>query len=269
MRSLFVIGLLTAAATFPQAALAETRGGFEVGALALDYSYRERLDGTTIARDHGTMGGFMLGYTETLGNGVFARARFHAAVGEVDYRQDDGEGFDDVEQGFGGLELHLGRDFKAANATITPYAGFGARLFDDQSGGKVTAGGLEGYNREARYRYIPTGVSAQVPVGGRKFLHLTAQRNWLVSGSVVSLFNETDAELPAVEVKLDSGHGTVVSALLELPVGRRAVRFGPFVETWSIKRSESRFFEDDGDRIEFFEPPSRTTKYGFQLSFAF
>jgi hypothetical protein len=287
MRTKGTIILALATASFATtAADAQTRGGFEVGAELFDYSYREELDGEDIVFDDGIFGGFHASYVETLGSGWFARARLLATTGSVDYRStgsglidpanpDPGPGarLNNVDQQIGQLELTAGRDFPiGGGATLTPFTGFAARVLTDNSGGLETEEGFFGYDREISYGYVPLGLAASVPIGGTSTLLLSAQYNWVVNGKAESKFSKIDPEAPDVKLDLDGGHGLEASALLQLPVGRNAISFGPFIRRWDIDESDSFILlnpEDPTEGLEFFEPKNRTTELGLRVSFAF
>jgi hypothetical protein len=282
MRKMLIIGMLAGAAIVAVEARAGTRPGFEIGGEVFDYGYRERLDGDTVARDDGTFGGIGVGYVETLRGGWFLRARFNAAWGSVDYRGDGaildedpgGESrIDDVSQTIGQLELHVGRDFTmAGGTTVTPFIGLGSRVLEDKSGGEVSDDGLLGYDREISYAYVPIGLASRHSLGGGKVLTLSAQYNWVVGGEAKSNFSELDEEVPDVKLDLNDGHGFEASAMLDLPVGSHAVRFGPFLRYWSLGRSDKLVLTDPdfpGEELQVFEPKNRTTELGVRLAFAF
>jgi hypothetical protein len=267
------LGLATASAAFvASAAEAQTRPGFELGAEVFDYSYRERFEGEVIVKDDGTFGGITFGYVETIGSGMFLRARLSTDFGSVDYSSDDGR-LENVSQTIGQLELHLGRDFTiGSGTTITPFIGIGSRVLEDKSGGKETELGALGYDREISYAYVPVGVAAALPVSGRSELILGGHYNWVVGGEAKSQFSDLDPELPNVRVDLDNGHGFEASATLRFPLGSHAIAFGPFVRHWNLDRSTSFILTDpegSGESIELFEPRNRTTEMGLRLSFSF
>ena len=261
-----IFGAITLAAV---PATAQTRGGFEVGLRVADYNYRERLNGTTIVRDDGLLYGLAVGYTQTLGGGFFLRGRAEGMTGSIDYEDDDGERIEGVQQTTGFAEFHAGRDFRLGDATVAPFVGIGHRSLEDESGGETTQSGLEGYDREVQYIYVPVGMSAAFPTGGRSRLTLSGQVNWIVSGDVESKFSELDPEFPDIRADLRGGHGIRLSAMIEVPVGSNAIKFGPFLEHWRVNASEPVLLSDDQENIELFEPANRTTVTGLALSFAF
>jgi hypothetical protein len=279
--SIIVLALTGGAALVPSNAGAQTRGGFEAGVEAFDYSYRETQDGETVVRDDGRFVGIRLGYVETLGKGWFVRAELSGAAGSADYRSggsilEPGEGetrLDGVSQGIGHFELHVGRDFMLSETTsLTPFAGFATRVLSDRSGGEESEDGLLGYDRELVYSYVPIGLALRHGFGGGAGLTLSARYNIVVGGEATSRFSDLDPELPDVEVGLNGGSGFELSAIADIPVGSNAIRFGPFLRRWSIGQSDSFIItnpDDPSEGIELFEPKNRSTEIGLRLSFSF
>lgn len=250
-------------------AAAQTRPGFELGATLVDYSYRERDDGRVIVRDDGTMAGLRLSYVETIGAGMFLRAAYDGATGEIDYEADDGTRLDNVDQTIGQLELHLGRDFRLrGGATLTAFAGIGGRALLDESGGHASSSGSVGYDRTVSYAFVPLGLGAGVPLG-RTRVQLSAQYNLLFGGSAESELSGVNSELPDLDLPLRGGHGVEVSGTLAVPMGRREIRFGPALRHWRLNRSRARTFTEPEGSITFFEPANRTTELSLRLSLAF
>jgi hypothetical protein len=270
-----IAALLVGAAFAPGAAQAQTRGGFEAGVEVFDYSYRERFEGETIVYDDGLFGGFHLNYVETIGGGLFLRGKLSAAAGSVDYRSPDPGGDERIEnvgQSVAQLEFHIGIDLPVGGgATLSPFTGLAGRALVDESGGKVSTGGLNGYDREIGYAYVPIGLGARVPVGTGAIL-LIAQYNLVVNGTAESKFSELDPELPDLKLDLDGGRGFEASVAYQMAVGKHALSFGPFVRHWKLDRSETFTVtnpDDPSEFIEIFEPRNSTTEVGLRLSFAF
>lgn len=164
-----------------------------------------------------------------------------------------------------------GRPFATApGVTLTPYLGIGARALIDQSGGRTTQSGLEGYDREVGYSYVPLGAALRAERANGQALQLTAQYNWVVGGQVRSEFSRLDPELPDVEVNLESGQGFELAAMVSMPVGRGRIGFGPFLRRWELEQSTSFVIEDpDVGTIELFEPANETTEFGVRVVYGF
>lgn len=256
-------------------AAAQTRGGFEIGTEVFDYSYREHVDGETIVYDDGAFVGVDLNYVETIGGGLFLRSKLSAAVGSVDYRSPSTTGderLDNVTQSVGQLELHLGMDVPIGRgATVSPFTGLASRALIDESGGRLTASGQSGYDREIGYAYIPLGATLRLASGRNAFM-FHAQYNIVLDGNSESKFSDLDPAFPDVNVNLNGGHGFELGAAYQVPIGRHALSFGTYLRRWDLKRSESFDVanpDDPSEVIEFFEPANRTTELGLRLLFAF
>ena len=247
----------------------QTRRGFEIGAEILDYSYRERFQGETVASDDGRFAGLTASFVAGLGGGFLFRARLSTDFGSVDYSSEDGE-IDDVRQSIGQLEFQAARDFPLGHAaTITPFIGLGSRILSDNSGGKETESGILGYDRDINYAFVPIGAAVTMPIGPSNILSFSAQYNWVVGGDAESRFSEIDPEFPDLKMDIPGGHGLEASAMLGIPIGTTQLRVGPFIRHWNIQQSESLTFEEDGEAIELFEPANKSTELGLRLSVAF
>jgi hypothetical protein len=266
-----MLALLAAAGTAAVAgqASAQVADGLEIGLQTFAYDYEETFDGGSIA-DEGRMTGFTVEYGRPVGGFSFD-VRFRYAQGLIDYRSSDGERLDDVPQAAGQLELLAGRPFQAApGVTLTPFLGIGARALIDKSGGRVTQSGLEGYDREVGYSYVPVGAALRLDRAGGQALQLHAQYNWVVGGDVRSEFSRLDPGLPDVEVELDGGHGLEFAATVSMPLSRGRIAFGPFLRRWEIDQSTSFVVSDPEEgTFELFEPPNTTTEFGVRLVYGF
>jgi len=262
------------AAATASPAVGQTRPGFELGLEAFQYGYKEFDEDDLFIREEGQMLGIHLSYVQPIAGGLFGRVTLSGAAGSVDYDPLDEPVIEDVDQSSGRVELHLGYDFMLGGGTsITPFVGYGARLLEDESGGRETEGGRLGFDRKVTYRYIPVGLAAGIPVGGGKRLTLSGQYNHLVGGNVNNLFSRIEPDAPDVKLDFNGGHGLEASAMLSLPVGRRhAINVGPFIRQWKLDPSDTFTIvnpDDPGEAIILQEPENRTTEAGVRVTFSF
>jgi hypothetical protein len=248
----------------------QTRRGFEIGTELFDYEYRERSEGQVIASDTGSFPGITASFVAGLGKGYLFRTRFSADFGSVNYSSDDGD-IEDIRQSIGQLEFLVARDVQVSQgSTITPFIGLGSRILNDRSGGRETESGLLGYDREISYAYVPVGAAVATRLGGSSTLTFNAQYNWVVGGDAESKFSRIDPEFPDVKLEIPGGRGLEASVIVGVPLGRRQIRFGPFVRHWKIRQSEGQLFEnEDGSFDELVEPKNKTNEFGVRLSVAF
>ena len=260
---------LTAAAVMAAGdARAQAAQGLELGLQSYGYTYEETFEGGGI-EDEGRMTGFTVEYGRPVGRFSFD-ARFRYAQGEIDYKAGDGARLNDVPQASGQLELLLGRPFPlSAGTTVTPYVGLGSRVLLDDSGGRVTATGLEGYDREVSYAYVPLGAATRSDLGGGRTLALNGQVDWLVGGEVSSDFRRLGDGAPLVKTEFNEGYGLELSATYFTPVRGARIGFGPFLRYWDVDQSDSVVLTDEDGSIELFEPPNTTWEVGLKLVVGF
>lgn len=250
---------------------AQTAPGFSADLEVFDYSYREAIDEGTV-KDDGAFIGLGIGYVETIGSGLFLRARLHVAFGSIDYSAPGEAGrsrLDNVPQQLGQLELHVGADVPAGGAVISPFVGLASRYLNDESGGRTTSDGMFGYDREIGFGYVPAGIAVRLPVSTHAQLALSAQYNLVVRGTATSKLSGIDARLTDLELQFSDGEGLEASAAVELPLGRTRISIGPFVRHWAIGRSQSEVLADpdgSGEMFEFYEPDNTTTEFGLRVA---
>ena len=266
---LFGCALAFAAALTAAEASAQATDGLELGLQAFAYDYEETFEGGSVG-DEGRFGGFTVEYGRRLGRLSFD-ARFRYGEGRVDYSASDGARLDDVQQSSGQLELLAGWPLAASpTLTVTPYLGLGSRVLLDESGGRETAEGLQGYDREVAYAYVPLGAAVRFARQNGGALVLHGQVNLLAGGHVESDFRPLDPGAPLLETELDGGHGLEFGASLQTPFRGGRIGFGPFIRYWDIDPSNSVVFRDeDLGVIEFFEPANRTLELGVKLTYGF
>lgn len=265
-RFLTAIAALSAfGAVFP--AHAQSRSGWDLAAELYHYAYREPLDGPDV-KDDGLFLGGAVGYTIVRGPWV-GRLRGAAALGSVDYSSGSGT-LNGVRQTVGQLELDVGRDVEmTGGATLTPYLGLGARLLFDQSGGKVTSQGSEGYDRRIAYHYAAAGFALNTPDRSGRSFTFTGQYNRLFGGSSKSYFSDTDPENPDVDLAFRGGYGLEANALINFNRGDHQISVGPFARYWDIDSSKSAVFTYPERTITVTEPANSTWELGLRTSYRF
>jgi hypothetical protein len=260
---------LSAAFTFAAAAQAQTRQGFEIGIEGYSYRYDETYEGREIVQDRGRLFGLTVDYGRGLGPWEL-RLKGRAAGGYVDYESDEGDRLDDVVQATVQTEVHVGRPLALSpTATLTPFAGLGARGHGDAGAGRVTDTGLEAYDRYIFYAYAPVGAVAEFRSGPRTTVSLGAQYNLFLGGDSLAELSGIDPEAPDIELELEDGYGWELNAAVHHAVGGRTVSFGPFLRYWNIEESTHQTFRDEEFEVEFFEPSNTTVEVGLRLAYRF
>lgn len=269
-RMVCAAGAAAAALLTAEAAQAQATQGLELGLQAHGYDYREDFDveeGPGSISDKGRLSGFTAEYGRPLG-GWSLNVRFRYAQGEIDYVSSDGDRLEDVEQATGQLEVLIGKPFHPSpEHRVTPYVGLGSRVLLDRSGGRTTDTGLEGYDREVTYGYVPIGLSSRYRFANGLESTLQGQFNWIVGGQSESDLRSLGG--PLLELEFEEGHGWEFAATVSRPLGRGRIGFGPFLRLWDLEDSQPFRVEEDGDMIEVVEPRNKTRELGVRLVYGF
>lgn len=271
MKNGLLLMAAAAAACGAAPAAAQTATGLSLGLEVLDYNYRERDGGAPVVFDDGVMTGLDIGYTGHITHDLLFSVRVAGRTGEIDYRSDDGERLENIDQSVGQLDLRLVHDVRLSpRAVLSPFVGIGHRLLEDESGGATTAAGAAGYDREISYTYVPVGTTLSFGTSARSTVSFSAEYDFIVSSRFKTQLSDVDRSLPNLDLGGRGGHGVQVSATITRPIGRRrALEIGPFLRHWDVERSDSYRLTVPGATVEFFEPDNRTTEWGLRVGFRF
>lgn len=210
---------------------------------------------------HGLAGGYETRVADT----VMLRAEAELVGGRMDYDGHYSDGSpasthtDDWIFGARGL---VGRDFKAGDVGLTPFAGLGYRYWNDQ----IRSEG--GYEREITYWYVPLGLEAAVLSGGGQWrVGARAEYDLFLHGHVTSHLGDAVAGLDTVENDQDSGWGMRASVFAERAMGQDwSLVVEPFFRYWDIAKSDEATLSAGGRVVgRAWEPANTTTVWGLRL----
>lgn len=142
---------------------------------------------------------------------------------------------------------------------LTPYIGVGYRYLANNSEGRVTDNGYNGYDRQSAYTYSPVGV--QIRQGNDQWSFVgKAEYDFLWSGKQVS-------GLPGGDVtnRQKNGHGARGSLHLVRIGTRWDIFVEPFLVYWSIADSDWVILGDY--RLQ--EPKNTTKEVGVRFGISF
>jgi len=257
--------LVVSSAALAQDPSLSTRPGVELGAQVSYYEYTEPYFPNVPVTPK--ISGYRLGIvgagTYTGAEPVFARLELRASYGSLDYAGTGTiSGVPDYIVEARGL---VGTDLAGANASLSPYLGFGYRyLFNDLRGYGSNSGG---YRRYSTYLYVPVGVTVRFPMRNGWVLAPTLEGDIFLQGTQVS--NLSDTGIPGyidVTNRQDSGKGYRASAMLER--GRWA--FGAWMQYWHIGASDVQFAGVvQGIPRTGQEPENFTREYGIEARYRF
>jgi len=190
------------------------------------------------------------------------------ALGQVDYDSYGTGILDDVDDFAGEVRGTLGNDFYACSSfRMTPYAGFGFRYLNDDSGGERTSSGHFGYERESHYLYVPIGIELTTKIDTWTF-SLIPEFDFFIQGTQKSHLSDVSSIYGDIENDQDDGYGLRGSFRITKEFSRMNLVVEPFVRYWHIDDSEistsSGVFALTG-----LEPDNKTMETGVRIGAQF
>ena len=197
-----------------------------------------------------------------------AEIRFN--YGLVDYKS-NGSGTINGDHDWS-LETRLlaGKDYMISpDSRLTPYLGFGYRYLDDDSSGRVSSTGANGYERESRYYYIPLGVDFTTKIAEGWMVTPNLEYDLFIQGKQVSRLSDVNSGFPDLRNKQRHGFG-LRGSIKFIKVGNpMSFVFEPYIRYWHIQDSEDQTVTGSSFIVTGLEPENKTTEYGVRLGAMF
>lgn len=260
-KTLKAAALALAAAQYCSAAPADearllTRPGWELGIHASRYKYEE----PGLMSLEGYRGSVSGAFTIATRSRVFLRLDLRVSHGLLDY---EGTGIlEDVPDWLAEARALYGRDLAlGSRASLSPYFGLGFRYLKNDLRG-TTSTGAAGYERAARYAYLPIGATVRLGLGERWALASTLEYDVFLRGRQQSELGDTG--IPGLEDATNTqtrGRGYRASLTIEADDWS----FGPWVQYWHIRDS---LLVTAGSVIGM-EPENKTREVGLELRWRF
>jgi len=207
-----------------------TRHGWEVGAQAAHYEYRE----PNVVKLAGNRLGILGAYTFTGAHGLFSKIDVRQSYGRLKY---EGSGTqNNVPDLIIETRAVVGSGFRAGGSvSLSPYSGLGYRyLYSNLQGYSST--GAVGYRRYSNYLYAPIGLTARVHFGGGWVLAPTVEVDVFILGRQVSKLSDTGLGYGDVTNRQDKGRGHRASLMVE----KNHWAVGAWAHYWHISHSDTQ-----------------------------
>jgi hypothetical protein len=157
----------------------------------------------------------------------------------------------------------------SADASVTPYAGYGYRTLYDDGGGRRTTTGHAGYDRWSQYHYIPIGIDGDFRLSPSWSMKPNFEYDYFITGTQTSYLSDVRG-FSDVENDQDSGYGLRASLMFATNWGQRPIEFGPFVRYWNIDQSDLQPLYFNGGLVALaFEPENETIEAGLAFKLRF
>lgn len=256
----------------PGVAAAQTERGFEIGPELYYYAYRE----PNFISQTGPFVGADAKYTFKF-DSWFVTLNANGGYGYLDYKSSASGQLNGIDNYKAELRALVGDDFllsPARQVYASPYFGVGYRLLYEPQSGRTTTLGFAAYDRLSQYFYLPFGLRLGIPVGNGWRLRPSAEYDLFLHGIQKSYISGL-AAAPGVVAAGDatnrqqSGYGLRGEFLVEPPMLRPRIAFGPFVRWWRIGGSRPTTIPATGGDIVVIEPGNNTLEAGATVHFRF
>jgi hypothetical protein len=276
--------------------------------VAFDY-FRFIYEEPELMKDQGNMAGFEIGYTYRLSNNehiesvkdIFSdtnkvnmfKVEFSRRQGEIDYKSEGTGSIEDVEDYILEVRGLMGYDIPVKDHTlITPFAGFGYRYLNDDTGGRISTTGAKGYERENKCYYMPLGFMTDTQINQSWKFGFSFEYDVFLDGQQIShledvgpMYTDADTGLSYVSdpIKNEQYEGYGMRASFKLVKLNKSfdLFFQPYVNYWEKEESDpTQATSQDGsigwyydaahnNPVWYVEPENKTTEYGVKVGFMF
>ncbi|MBU4511125.1 autotransporter outer membrane beta-barrel domain-containing protein [bacterium] len=163
--------------------------------------------------------------------------------------------------------LLLGKDFLLSRVTVTPYSGFGYRLFFRD--GKTEDGFADD---KYQYFYLPIGVSAEKEFENGWKIGGLLEYDFLLKGSYAQASSELSNSLNTVtdtKNMLNKGYGIRAAINFGKKVGKVDLTVSPYVHYWNIGKSNTTTYYVNGVPFLYQAGKSSAMELGLSLGMKF
>jgi hypothetical protein len=242
----------------------DARHTWEIGPEISFIEYKE----PDIMNQKGIM--FGIGATYSYHNGVMIKVAGRYSYGQVNY---EGTGtLNDIDDSIFEIRTLGGYDFKISNTfTITPFIGLGYRYLKDDSSGKISSTGAQGYLRESNYYYSPIGIEAVYVFDKGWSAGVILEYDYFLKGMQKSSLSTAIAGLNDVANNQNSGYGVRGSIIIRKQTERKFYAIEPFVKYWNIDQSDVQNLTYYGSYTGIIgaEPNNQSTEIGVRFMIGF
>jgi len=244
---------------------ARTGNSIELGIEASQYSYVEDVGGSFFMSNTGRKLGLNGLMTERLAGGWYVSSDARGAVGTVYYDSagagNKGSNPDEIWE----LRFVGGKDFGSDSQVISPYAGLGYRILNNNSRG-FTSTGAAGYRRRSEYIYLPVGVTHRFLLDRTARIATGLEYDCLLEGTQTSRLSDMGTGLDDATNTQRFGRGW----RLNLAYETTSWSVGVFYYHWDIQPSDVNTLTSGGVlRGTILEPHNITQEIGTQLKIRF
>lgn len=220
-----------------QEALVKPGGQFSFGVQGYQDGYKEPSLGVETTTQYL---GVTAGYLSRNGSHDFWGVSGRIARGEADYTSSSGI-LNGIPEWDGYVQWAMGADYPLGEGWISPYWGFGARIYRMNGKGLVTNLGAFAYDRRIEQLYLPVGATWRTLVMGWWPLSSTLEISPLLIGRVNSRLTNAGGPNFVNTQSILSGYGLRGEMMIgSIPTAGPRIEFGPFFNYWHVNDSTTK-----------------------------
>jgi hypothetical protein len=246
----------------------ENPSAIKLGMTYFYFDYKEELVMAAKSTEYGWLPGVYLDYTFKKKSSIYAKVFLSYAAADITY---DGSSQDlhgniqplkytNQSARMFKFETNIGYAIPIAKGfLLIPYLGYGFQ--DWARGDPGCIDGTVTYLEEYRWHYIPVGIKADYNITEKLNIAASAAANFMFYGAATAYFSQTAGGNLGPDMSFTLGNR--IGFYAEIPVTFKFTNnIGISVTPWY---EYSSFGESDVNVYGFYEPSSRTNKYGVNL----
>jgi hypothetical protein len=196
------------------------------------------------------------------------KADIRLASGQLDYTSSGTGRLDDIDNTLLETRGLVGYDFVyPSQGAVTVFSGFGYRYLEDDSAGRQTTTGANGYRRESNYLYSPIGIESVAQLAEKWRLSVLIEYDYFWKGRQKSHLSDASPAYGSLSNDQNDGFGLRASIGASRTFGWGTLMIEPFYRYWDIGESEKNNLTFAGAIVGVgWEPASTTTEAGLSVS---
>jgi len=245
--------------------MVEKPASFQIGMTLYHFDYKEDLTMPDKSTEYGWLPGGYLDYSYKKKSTIYAKVFLSYAINDITYDGSNSAGdpvkFDEQKAKMFKFETNIGYAIPIGkNFLLIPYLGYGFQYWERGENQYLAEFNTVFCEEDYKWHYIPVGIKADYNITNKLNIAASAQANIMVYGEMtayMSYFGWLDTDFTL---------GNRIGAYAEIPITYKFTNeLGIVVTPWY---EYSAFGKSDVENF-FYEPASRTHKYGANIGFLF
>jgi hypothetical protein len=270
-KTLFVFNLVIALFIFCSTPLmaenavpVENPSAIRLGLTYYYFDYKEDLTMPAKSTEYGWLPGVYLDYTFKKKSSIYTKIYLSYASADITYDGSNSAGtpvkytYESAKmfkfEANIGYAIPIGKDF-----LLIPYLGYGYQYWQRGDPDYIAEFNTVSYQEIYKWHYIPVGIKADYNITKKLNISASAAANFMFSGRMTANFSAIPIGYPDMNFTL----GNRVGFYAEIPVTFKFTNdIGITITPWY---EYSSFGQSDVNEYGFYEPSSKTNKYGVNV----